>query len=142
MILLVPRRGRGICFFRAGSYKLEIHLGGGKKLGDTKINCDDGFGINTFRREICSALGEVFWEALTDDMTLPDIETEGNCQCGNMCIFSRRRKAAIALSSKALEGVFGRGVEMVTLSGSSQAVPMYKKLGFHTCFHNIIMVYE
>ncbi len=58
-------------------------------MGDTKINYDE-FGINTFRREICSELGEVFWEALTDDMTLPDIETEGSCQCSNMCTFMHR----------------------------------------------------
>lgn len=54
----------------------------------------------------------------------------------------RRRKAAITLSSKALEDLFADGVETVTLSGASEAVPLYKKLGFHECFHNIIMLYE
>ncbi|MDE7297533.1 MAG: GNAT family N-acetyltransferase [Lachnospiraceae bacterium] len=54
----------------------------------------------------------------------------------------RRRKAAIILNSRALENLFEEGVESVTLSGASEAVPLYEKLGFHACFHNIIMLYE
>ena len=53
-------------------------------MGDTKINYDEQFGMNTFRREICAALGEAFWETLTDGLILPDIETEGAFQCANM----------------------------------------------------------
>lgn len=59
-------------------------------MGDTKINYDEQFGMNTFRREICAALGESFWETLTDGLILPDIETEGAFQCANMCAFMKR----------------------------------------------------
>lgn len=59
-------------------------------MGDTKINYDEKFGINNFRSEICAALGEEFWETLTEGLTLPDIESEGKCQCRNMCAFMRR----------------------------------------------------
>lgn len=58
-------------------------------MGDTKINYDEQFGMNTFRREICAALGEAFWETLTDGLTLPDIETEEACQCANMRAFMK-----------------------------------------------------
>lgn len=54
----------------------------------------------------------------------------------------RRRKAAITLNSYALTQLFGNGVRAVTLSGSSEAVALYEKLGFHGCFENIIMQYE
>ena len=54
----------------------------------------------------------------------------------------RRRKAAIILSSKALANLFANGAACVTLSGSSEAVPLYEKLGFHPCFCNTIMLYE
>lgn len=59
-------------------------------MGDTKINYDEKFGINNFRIEICAALGDEFWGTLTDGLILPNIETEGNCQCRNMCAFMRR----------------------------------------------------
>lgn len=59
-------------------------------MGDKKINYDEQFGMNTFRREICAVLGEAFWETLTDGLTLPEIETEGACQCTNMCAFMKR----------------------------------------------------
>ncbi|MDE6388056.1 MAG: GNAT family N-acetyltransferase [Lachnospiraceae bacterium] len=59
-------------------------------MGDTKIVYDEKFGINTLRREICWELGEKFWEKLTENMVLPDIETEGSCQCRNMCAFMHR----------------------------------------------------
>lgn len=59
-------------------------------MGDTKIEYDEKFGMNNFRSEICAALGDSFWETLTDGLTLPDIETEGTCQCRNMCAFMCR----------------------------------------------------
>ncbi len=59
-------------------------------MGDTKITYDETFGIHTFQREICVALGDAFWETLTDGMVLPDMETEGSCQCKNMCALMRR----------------------------------------------------
>lgn len=59
-------------------------------MGDTNIEYDEKFGMNTFRKEICAALGTAFWDTLTDGLTLPDIETEGKCQCRNMCAFMRR----------------------------------------------------
>jgi ribosomal protein S18 acetylase RimI-like enzyme len=37
---------------------------------------------------------------------------------------------------------FENGVRAVTLSGSEEAVELYRKLGFHDCFHNIIMQYD
>lgn len=54
----------------------------------------------------------------------------------------RRRKAAISLCSQALGALFENGVRAVTLSGSEEAVELYRKLGFHDCFHNIIMQYD
>ena len=54
----------------------------------------------------------------------------------------RRRKAAITLSTLALDELFANGVKNVTLSGSVEAVALYKKLGFHSCFHNILMKYS
>lgn len=59
-------------------------------MGDTKIEYDEKFGMNNFKSEICAVLGDEFWETLTDELTLPDIETEGKCQCRNMCAFMRR----------------------------------------------------
>lgn len=59
-------------------------------MGDTKINYDEKFGLNNFRCEVCSALGDEFWETLTDGLILPDIETENKCQCRNMYAFMSR----------------------------------------------------
>ena len=59
-------------------------------MGDTKIQYDQVFDINTFKREICAELGEEFWEKLVKDISLPDIETECKCQCRNMYIFMKR----------------------------------------------------
>ena len=53
-------------------------------MGDTKINYDEKFGMNTFKREICNVMGEKFWEALTENLNLSDIEMESTCQCRNM----------------------------------------------------------
>lgn len=54
----------------------------------------------------------------------------------------RRRKAAITVSTMALDDLFANGVKNVTLSGSFEAVALYKKLGFHDCFHNILLKYN
>lgn len=59
-------------------------------MGDTKIVYNEEFGINTFKREICEALGEEFWDRLVKDIALPDMETEGKCKCHNMYIFMKR----------------------------------------------------
>lgn len=63
-------------------------------MGDTKINYDEKFGMNTFKREICNVMGEKFWEALTENLNLSDIEMESTCQCRNMCAFMRRFESA------------------------------------------------
>lgn len=54
----------------------------------------------------------------------------------------RRRKAAITVSTMVLNELFANGVKTVTLSGSVEAVALYKKLGFHNCFHNILLKYN
>ena len=59
-------------------------------MGDTKIQYDQAFGINTFKREICAELGEEFWEDLVKGIVLPDVETECKCQCRNMYVFMNR----------------------------------------------------
>lgn len=40
-------------------------------MGDTRINYDEKFGIETFKRRICSELGEPFWLKLADGLALP-----------------------------------------------------------------------
>lgn len=62
-------------------------------MGDTKISYDEQFGIRTFKREICSELGEPFWLELTDGLVLPDMETEAGCKCCNMHTFICRLEA-------------------------------------------------
>ncbi len=37
-------------------------------MGDTRINYDEQFGIETFKRRICSELGEPFWLKLADGL--------------------------------------------------------------------------
>ena len=59
-------------------------------MGDTNISYDEQFGIGTFKREICSELGEPFWLELTDGLVLPDMETEADCKCRNMYSFISR----------------------------------------------------
>lgn len=54
----------------------------------------------------------------------------------------RHKKAAVSLCAKAIANLLANGAEIVTLSGSGEAVPLYEKLGFHSCFHNIIMQYK
>lgn len=66
-------------------------------MGDTSIVYSDKFGINTFKREICAALGEAFWNELVSKITLPEIDSECKCECHNMQIFmSRLEKMACA----------------------------------------------
>lgn len=59
-------------------------------MGDTSIVYSESFGINTFKREICNALGDEFWNELVDGISLPDIASECKCQCRNMQIFMKR----------------------------------------------------
>lgn len=59
-------------------------------MGDTSVVYSDEFGIGTFKREICRALGEAVWNKIVDGISLPDIETECKCQCRNMQIFIKR----------------------------------------------------
>lgn len=54
----------------------------------------------------------------------------------------RCRGAAATLCSKALADLFTNDVKAVTLSGAPEAVALYQKLGFHSCFHNILMRYD
>lgn len=54
----------------------------------------------------------------------------------------RRRRAAATVCTKALVDLFSKDIKAVTLSGASEAVALYQKLGFHSCFHNILMRYE
>lgn len=58
-------------------------------MGDTRIVYEP-FGISTFKREICAALGEDFWNELVEGLTLPDIDTECQYQCRNMAAFMKR----------------------------------------------------
>ena len=53
----------------------------------------------------------------------------------------RRKRAGITVSSNAISELFANGVEDVTLSGSLEAVALYQKLGFHSCFENILLKY-
>ena len=59
-------------------------------MSDTSIIYSDKFGINTFKREICIALGEDCWNELVEGIDLPDIDNECKCQCRNMQVFMRR----------------------------------------------------
>lgn len=59
-------------------------------MGDTSIVYSETFGIHTFKREICNALGEEFWHELVDGIPLPDIATESKCQCRHMRLFMKR----------------------------------------------------
>lgn len=62
-------------------------------MGDTTINYEElGFGFHTFKKEICAELGEAFWETLTADIVLPDMDTECKCKCHNMYVFMERLK--------------------------------------------------
>lgn len=54
----------------------------------------------------------------------------------------RRRKAAAALCSCAINDLLNHGVETVTLSACGHAASLYEKLGFKRCFYNTVMKYE
>lgn len=54
----------------------------------------------------------------------------------------RRHGVAYAVNTKAITQLFDNGVSVVTLSGVEESVPLYKKIGFHRCFNNIIMQYK
>lgn len=64
-------------------------------MSDTQINYDGKFGIDTFKREICAALGDKFWDELTAGLVLPDIDKECQCQCRNMHMFMKRLEERI-----------------------------------------------
>lgn len=61
-------------------------------MSERKIVYDDKFGINTFKRKIIDELGEDFWNALAEGMTIPDIDMESHCQCVNMYNFIEKLK--------------------------------------------------
>ncbi|WP_455617415.1 hypothetical protein [Eisenbergiella sp.] len=63
---------------------------GVRTMGDTNLEYDEGFGMNTFKREICAELGVEFWNKLTENLILPDMETEAKCQCCNMSAFMEK----------------------------------------------------
>ncbi len=58
-------------------------------MGDTQIVYEP-FGMDTFKREICAALGEAFWDELTADGEVPDIERERCRRCSAMARFMRK----------------------------------------------------
>lgn len=88
-----------------------------------------------------------FYLAELDGMPVSTAATIQNGETASLEFVStlekyRRKGAARCLCSQALEALFAGGAETVTLSGASEAVPLYKKLGFHPYFHNIIMLYQ
>lgn len=64
-------------------------------MSERKIVYDDKFGLSTFKRMIIEELGEKFWNELIEGMTLPDIDSESQCQCMNMYNFVRKLKTLI-----------------------------------------------
>ena len=54
----------------------------------------------------------------------------------------RRKKAAALLCSRAIEELLENGAETVTLSACGQSVSLYEGLGFRSCFHNTVMMYD
>ena len=54
----------------------------------------------------------------------------------------RRQGAAASLCSAALEALFANGAAAVTLNACGGSAALYEKLGFHRCFHNIVMQYD
>lgn len=51
----------------------------------------------------------------------------------------RRRGAAAVTCSRAIADLLADGVRAVTLSACGESVPLYRGLGFHRCFDNVIM---
>lgn len=58
-------------------------------MGDTNITYG-AFGMENFKQEICSALGDAFWDELTTGDELPDITLECGRQCAAMARFMRK----------------------------------------------------
>ncbi len=57
-------------------------------MGDNTINYEElGFGFHTFKKEICAELGQKFWDTLTADIVLPNMDTECKYKCHNMYVF-------------------------------------------------------
>ncbi|MBD5476761.1 MAG: GNAT family N-acetyltransferase [Lachnospiraceae bacterium] len=54
----------------------------------------------------------------------------------------RRRKIASTVCSKALEDLFEAGVQSVSLGACGESAYLYRRLGFHNCFNNIIGIYD
>ena len=54
----------------------------------------------------------------------------------------RRKKAAATVCSEAINDLLKNGVRTVTLSSCGGSYPLYEGLGFHTCFYDIVMLYE
>ena len=54
----------------------------------------------------------------------------------------RRRKAAITVCSIAVGELLKKGADTVTLGACGESSLLYQQLGFHRCFHNIIMKYD
>lgn len=54
----------------------------------------------------------------------------------------RRQKAATVVCQTALEDLFARQVEKVTLSSCGESFSLYRKMGFRRCFDDMIMEYD
>ncbi|MCI8632300.1 MAG: hypothetical protein HFE64_02300 [Lachnospiraceae bacterium] len=59
-------------------------------MEDNKIVYDKKFGISTFKREICTELGNAFGDEFVKNIELPDIDSEYKCQCHHMYLFMKR----------------------------------------------------
>ncbi len=87
--------------------RVNVKIGIGESdMGDTAVVYGE-FGFHTFQREICAALGEDFWNALTDGLELPDMQTEAACGCRRMARLIRRfeRMADAATVGRVLKSV-------------------------------------
>ncbi|MDO4357869.1 MAG: GNAT family N-acetyltransferase [Clostridia bacterium] len=54
----------------------------------------------------------------------------------------RRRGVASAVCSRAIADLLAGGAKAVTLSACGESASLYRSLGFHRCFDNVIMSYE
>lgn len=86
-------------------------------------------------------LGEINGVPVSTAATIQNGDT-GSLEFVSTLSEFRHRGAAATVSTRAIEELFNNGVETVTLSGGEEAVPLYKKLGFHSVFDNIIMRYS
>lgn len=84
-------------------------------------------GINTFKREICGELGEEFWNKLTEDLILPDMETEAQCQCCNMKAFMEKFDSMT--DPETINRILARERHGVTPSQSAWARVEFLKVG-------------